>query len=39
MRQKLATFWQNIEEPLQGAKITVMDIIEFKDINEGWNMD
>ena len=46
MRQKLAKCWRTIdfpgvsefnqepEEPLQGAKITVMDILEFTDINE-----
>ena len=45
MRQKLATivrtidfpgvseFNQEPEEPLQGAKMTVMDILEFTDIN------
>ena len=44
MRQKLTTFWQTIagvsefnweaEEPLQGAKMTAMDILDFTDINE-----
>ena len=45
MRQKLAKFWRTIdfpgvsefdqesEEPQQGAKMTVMDILEFRDIN------
>ena len=45
MREKLATFWKTIDfpgmsefnrkpkEPLQGAKMTVMDILEFRDIN------
>ena len=45
MRQKLAKFWWTIdfpgvsefnrepEEPLQGAKMTVMDILEFTSIN------
>ena len=45
MRQKLAKFWRTIdfpgvsefnrepEEPLQGAKMTVMDILEFTDNN------
>ena len=43
--QKLATFWWSIdfpggselnrsaEGPLKGAKMTVMDILEFRDIN------
>ena len=45
MRQKLATFWRTInflgvskfnpepEEPLQGTKMAVMDILELTDIN------
>ena len=45
MRQKSGKFWRTIdfpgvsefnrepEEPLQGAKMTVMDILEFTDIN------
>ena len=45
LRKKLAIFWQSIdfpggselnlstEGPLKGAKITVMDILEFRDIN------
>ena len=45
IRQKLATFWRSIdfpggselncsaEGPLKGAKMTVMDILEFRDIN------
>ena len=45
MRRKLATYLRTIhfsgvseynlepEEPLQGAKMTVMDILEFTDIN------